>query len=144
MNTQLQDTFKTLYREFNDSLVERLGELYTQDVVFEDPAHRIEGLSNVRDYFAGFIPSLNYCGFEVHRFVNADDHCVALWTMHFEHPKLAGGKRLSVTGCSHLVTQLDNGVEKIISHRDYFDMGAMLYEHVPLLGAGVRWLKERL
>jgi hypothetical protein len=29
-------------------------------------------------------------------------------------------------------------------HRDYFDLGAMLYEQLPLLGAVVRTLKGRL
>ena len=28
--------------------------------------------------------------------------------------------------------------------RDYFDAGALLYQHVPLLGAAIRWLQRRL
>jgi hypothetical protein len=33
---------------------------------------------------------------------------------------------------------------KIYYHRDYFDMGAMLYEHLPLLGRIIQRLKHRL
>jgi len=27
---------------------------------------------------------------------------------------------------------------KVISHRDYFDLGEMLYEHIPLLGGVIK------
>lgn len=33
---------------------------------------------------------------------------------------------------------------KVCLHRDYFDLGAMLYEQLPLLGAVVRTIKGRL
>jgi hypothetical protein len=29
-------------------------------------------------------------------------------------------------------------------HRDYFDAGALLYEHLPVLGTLIGWLKRRL
>jgi hypothetical protein len=29
-------------------------------------------------------------------------------------------------------------------HHDYFDAGALLYEHVPILGGVIGWLKGRL
>ena len=33
---------------------------------------------------------------------------------------------------------------KVERHRDYFDAGALLYQHVPLLGSAIRWLQRRL
>ncbi|QHF41154.1 transcriptional regulator [Pseudomonas sp. S34] len=29
-------------------------------------------------------------------------------------------------------------------HRDYFDAGALLYEHLPVLSRAIAWLKRRL
>ncbi len=34
--------------------------------------------------------------------------------------------------------------DKVYRHRDYFDAGAMLYEHLPVLGRVVSWLKRRV
>ena len=34
--------------------------------------------------------------------------------------------------------------ERVYRHRDYFDAGALLYEHLPLLGSVIAWLKRRL
>lgn len=59
--------------------------------------------------------------------------------MHFRHPRLRGGAPISVDGCSHLLWW-----DKVYQHRDYFDAGAMLYEHLPLMGGVIAWLKRRL
>ena len=32
----------------------------------------------------------------------------------------------------------------LFERRDYFDAGNLLYEHLPVLGAAIRWLKRRL
>jgi len=61
--------------------------------------------------------------------------------MTYEHPRLKGGKPISLEGCSLLRWNLDGKVER---HRDYFDAGALLYQHVPLMGGAIRWLRRRL
>ena len=60
--------------------------------------------------------------------------------MFRNHPSLRAGDTIRVEGASYLRTH--NG--KIYYHRDYFDMGAMLYEHLPLLGRIVQRIKKRL
>ena len=60
------------------------------------------------------------------------------WVMHFRHPRL-GNRLISVRGVSHLKYG-----EKIEYHEDFYDMGAMLYEQLPVLGNVTRWLKLRL
>lgn len=61
--------------------------------------------------------------------------------MSYRHPRLNGGELISLEGCSLLRW---NGAGKVVRHRDYFDAGALLYQHVPLLGAAIRWLQRRL
>jgi hypothetical protein len=59
--------------------------------------------------------------------------------MNYQHPRLNSGKVVSVQGSSHL-----KGVEdKVIYHRDYLDLGAMLYEQLPLFGRIIRWFKKK-
>ena len=61
------------------------------------------------------------------------------WVMSYRHPRLAGGKVIRVSGCSHLLWR-----DKVYRHRDYFDAGALLYEHLPVLGRVIAWLKRRM
>ena len=34
--------------------------------------------------------------------------------------------------------------KKIIEHHDYYDLGAMVYEHIPLFGGVVKGVKKRI
>ena len=63
------------------------------------------------------------------------------WVMIFAHPRIAGGRPVRVEGATRL--QFD-AWGKVCLHRDYFDLGAMLYEQLPLLGPVVRAIKGRL
>jgi hypothetical protein len=63
------------------------------------------------------------------------------WQMNFSHPRLKGGKTIVVDGASYLRF---NEAGKVSYHRDYFDLGAMLYEQLPLLGRIIVAVKRRL
>lgn len=122
-----------------DSL-DQLDELYSDDVRFQDPLHEVQGLGAVRRYFAELYANVDALHFEFHGFDQvADGEGYLRWTMHFRHPRLRGGAPISVDGCSHLLWW-----DKVYQHRDYFDAGAMLYEHLPLMGGVIAWLKRRL
>ena len=60
--------------------------------------------------------------------------------MTAKHPKFLKGQSVRVEGASFLKTR--NG--KIYYHRDYFDMGSLLYEHLPLLGKIIQKIKQRV
>jgi hypothetical protein len=34
--------------------------------------------------------------------------------------------------------------DRIYYHEDFFDLGAMLYQHVPVLGSVIRYLNNRM
>jgi hypothetical protein len=64
---------------------------------------------------------------------------VLTWTMSLKHPRLNGGDVVTVPGSTHIRFR-----DKVTYHRDYFDGGAMLYEHLPLIGLVIRMIKERV
>jgi hypothetical protein len=61
--------------------------------------------------------------------------------MTFIHSKLAGGRPITSAGVTFLRSD-DNG--RVFHHRDYFDLGAMVYEQIPLLGRAINSIKRRL
>jgi hypothetical protein len=60
--------------------------------------------------------------------------------MLLNHSKLDAGETIRVDGSSFLKTR--HG--KIYYHRDYFDLGAMVYENLPILGRIIRSIRLRL
>lgn len=138
---QVIAAFQALYHALGPGHVERdaLAAVYREDVVFEDPFHHIEGLTNLHDYFDSLYQNVHSIQFEFHQhWLNSDD-AMQTWTMHLCHPRLNRGKSVAVEGCSLL--RFD---DRITYHRDYFDGGQLLYENVPILGSVIRKLKQQL
>jgi ketosteroid isomerase-like protein len=135
------EDFCAFFNKLDNTCTEKLYEVYTEDIVFNDPLHHIEGRDALKRYFATMYENVTDCQFVYHTRQCQGHQAFVTWTMTFMHPRLAGGRPIKVEGCSAL-TFADDG--RVARHRDYFDAGAMLYEHLPLMGRVIRWLKQRL
>lgn len=127
------------YSEFSLESVDRLGEVYDRDVVFQDPINVLHGLASLQDYFREMMQGVKSCRFEILSTEILTTQAAIEWRMFYAHPRLNHGLEIVVEGVS-LVT----GDDRIKRHRDYFDLGSMLYEHVPVIGYAVKRLKRRL
>ena len=137
-NTPLIERFKNYFRVLHESDLSELRELYSDQIIFKDPVHEIRGLVELEDYFTSICADLTDCRFEYLDEVVTESTAYIKWVMHFKHPRL-GNRLISVRGVSHLKIG-----DKIDYHEDFYDMGAMLYEQLPLLGNVTRWLRLRL
>ncbi len=132
--------FTELYQQLNQESITQLGCVYADKISFVDPVNQLNGLSQLQRYFADLLENTLECRFKIIRWQIEEQQAFVTWVMEFRHPNIAKGQTIRVNGCSELTTEND----KIIHQRDYYDMGEMLYEHLPLLGRIIRWLKSRL
>ena len=135
------EAFCAFFNKLDNTCTEKLYEVYTEDIVFSDPLHKVKGREALGRYFSTMYENVEQCHFTYHVRQLQDQQAFVTWTMTFIHPRLAGGKPIEVEGCSALIFAGDGRVQR---HRDYFDAGAMLYEQLPLMGSAIRWLKKRL
>ena len=132
--------FADEFTELNASNLYRLSQLYSDDVQFRDPLHSIQGLPALQDYFAELYSNVSDLRFRFHGVDTLHDGAGYLrWSMRYRHPRLRRGQPIEVDGCSHLLWH-----HNVYQHHDYFDAGALLYEHLPLMGPAIGWLKGRL
>ncbi len=129
-----------IYQQLSKSNLHTLEPVYHKEVVFEDAAHRLEGWAELQRYFDSLYSNVNRCEFDIKEQQQVNDNGFLTWTMTLEHPKLQKGKTICVNGVSHL--KFKDG--QVIYHRDYFDLGEMLYENLPLLGSVIKAIKQRL
>ena len=134
----LVERLKSFYRELHAADLSKLHSIYAVNVNFRDPVHKIQGLVDLEDYFEALCLDLTDCRFEFLDELLSGNSAYIKWIMHFRHPKL-GNRLISVRGVSHL--KFSNRIEY---QEDFYDMGAMLYEQLPLLGNVTRWLRHRL
>jgi hypothetical protein len=130
--------FKDYFRFLHQADLSCLREIYADQIVFKDPVHDIRGLVELEDYFTSMCADLSDCRFEYLDEVVGADVAYIKWVMHFRHPRLRN-RLISVRGVSHLKFK-----DKIEFHEDFYDMGAMLYDQLPVLGNVTRWLRLRL
>lgn len=134
----LVDNFIELYQALNKNNLHLLGQVYGDDIIFTDPMHQISGLESLTQYFAKLYENVQHIQFEIKEVQQSDGQASLFWQMQYRHPKLNKGQLIRVDGMSQLKFN-----DKIYFHRDYFDLGQMLYEQVPCVGGLIRLLKTR-
>jgi hypothetical protein len=133
--------FLDVYQNLNRDNVHILGTIYTDDIHFVDPAHEIHGLDKLTSYFKSMYQNVQSIEFAYRQTDELKSETYVQWDMTFVHKKLAGGRQITMSGITFLQFHSDG---MIYYHRDYFDLGAMVYEHIPLLGRLVRSIKRSL
>lgn len=138
--TELARRLTHFYADINTESVKQLSAIYDTEVQFIDPVRMHTGLSALQNYFSNLLSNVTHCRFDIASIDTIDNRLFILWKMHYGHPQIAGGKPITLQGTSFLKEQAN----KVVFQQDYYDMGAMLYEHIPVMGFVVKKLKDRL
>lgn len=118
-----------------------LDSLYDENMVFQDPLDRMEGLDEFKIYMEAMYQYVTDIRWTYHdEAIDGDTH-VLVWTMTLTTKGLNKGEPFTIDGVSHLKF---GESDKIIYHRDYFDMGEYIYERVPVVKWFVNKVKKRL
>jgi len=128
------------YHGLGPGNLDGLTDLYCTDVCFEDPIHGIQGLPALINYFEHMYRNVESAEFKFHRTLETDNEAFLSWTMLVRHRQIKQGQVIRVEGASYVKVR-DN---KIYYHRDYYDLGAMAYEHIPVFGRLISWIRRRL
>jgi steroid 5-alpha reductase family enzyme len=123
-----------------DNMKEMVERFYAEDVVFEDPIVSLKSRADLLKHYENLYKDVEKIRFDIGAEVRQGDDQFSQWTMYLNTPNLNGGETVVVPG----VSQIRFRGDKAVYHRDYFDMGAMVYEHVTGLGWIVRKVKGAL
>lgn len=131
------EEFRTLFNQLDKGNLDRLPDVYSEDIRFADPLGSAEGIDALTHYFAGAYENVISCRFVFDDSVVQGRLASIPWVMHLRHKRIRGGREIQVAGISHL--EVEQG--KVCYHRDYFDAGQLLYENLPVVGGVIRWVK---
>nr|WP_297349674.1 nuclear transport factor 2 family protein [uncultured Glaciecola sp.] len=146
--------FQSFYTDLASMKIEELADLYSKDVTFVDPVAAHSGITAVEAYFTKLLHNAKYCSFTIHSLEqtisipteseskNTTDgsNYLVTWKMSFTSARINKGHPIHVDGVSQLKVKND----KITYHRDYYDLGQMIYENIPLLGRLIKRIKRTL
>jgi hypothetical protein len=136
----IMQRFEDFYQHLSERSLKDISEVYSKDVTFVDPVTRHHGLVELTAYFKGLLTKCRTCSFEIDSSERSGNAGYVSWSMFYSHPYLNSGEQIRVDGFSLL--QLKQG--RVIHQRDYYDMGAMIYEQIPFFGRLIIFLRRRL
>ena len=114
-----------------------LESIYAADATFKDPFNQIQGIASIRRIFEHMFASVQTPRFVILGIVAEGDRAVLTWDFHF----MRSGAPMRIHGASMLMFDTTGLIQQ---HRDYWDAAEELYEHLPVLGPLLRWIKRRL
>lgn len=140
---QLSPKEKIIYffENLSQEKMNLVDDFYHPQVNFIDPVGTIEGAEKIKSYYANMYKNVKSIKFDFSEFQESGKNVVAIWKMTLVTEKLNSGDPIVVDGVS--VIKFDENAMAIY-HRDYFDMGAFIYENIPVVGYVIRKIKTNM
>ena len=141
-NLNNAEKLKYFFQKLDKNSMSLVSEFYSTDAEFIDPIGKMKGAAALKKYYEGLYENAEEIRFDFSNVYESGNTVVGIWSMTLKTKKLNGGEPYTVDGNS--VVTFDPATGKAIYHRDYFDMGAFVYEKVPVVGFVIRKLRENL
>ena len=137
-NKTLQD-YIAYYEGLNARNIRIIEKLAEPSMAFKDPFNDVRGVDAVEKIFAHMFTVTDNPKFHVRDYTWSEDNSSVYlkWDFTFERKGIAH----HVPGLSE-VNFSDRGL--INSHIDYWDSGEYFYAKLPIIGAVIGWIKNKL
>lgn len=136
-----QEKIKTVFNQLRADNLQILDNFYAPDTEFVDPLGVHKGIDSVKAYYKGLYQNVKDIRFETRELISNGNNHVFVWKMVLVADGLNGGAPVSLEGNSVIKF---NDQNLVVYHRDYFDMGEFIYEHIPVLGWTLKKIKQKL
>lgn len=141
VNMDQMDRIKKVFTDLRADNIDILDGFYSPEVEFIDPLGTHKGRDSVKKYYKNLYQNVTFIEFIFLDTISDKDKHVLVWKMNLKAKNLNSGQMVSLHGNS--VIKFDS--QNLVSyHRDYFDMGEFLYEHIPVLGWIIKKIKTHL
>ena len=140
-NKRVQPLIK-LYNQFKHiSLADHLTETYAEKFFFNDTLVTLHNRRELQKYFEHTQKNLASMSFEILDVQQTGYDVFIRWTMHTKFTVMGQSSNVQSIGMSHLRF---NNEGKIILHQDYWDSMQGFYQHIPIIGGVLQWIKNGL
>lgn len=139
--TNYSEKIISTFNNFNGKNLEILNSFYADEIIFQDPITLVHGLDQLKKYYSQAYKNVRSIRFEFTEIFNQDLTYGASWILHLNIKGLNKGQDYSIAGFTHFKF---NSEGLVIKHQDYFDVGAMVYEKLPIQGRIILGIKKLL
>ena len=122
-----------------DSVRGLISELYAEHVWFNDTLKTMRGRDEVEEYFLKTTEHVDFIRAEVVDSAISGRNCYVRWVMDVRFK----GQTDTVQTIGMTLLRF-NRQGQVVLHQDFWDSSAGFYEHLPVLGGVLRWIKSKI
>ena len=131
-----------LYNEMKDiSLTDQISETYAEKLFFNDTIVTLHERQDLLRYLQHTQQQLDSMSFEVLGVMEKGDDVFVRWTMQTRFTVMGQSHNVQSIGMTHLRFDSEG---KIVLHQDYWDSMQGFYQHLPIIGGLLQWIKNGL
>ena len=140
-NTRIQ-AFIKLYDQLDRGYIDKqIADTYAEKIYFNDTLVTIHDRQNLLKYLKHTQQQLDSIKFEVLGVHDSGKDSYVRWLMETRFRTMGQEYDIQSIGISHLRFNEEN---KIIVHQDYWDSMQGFYQHLPVIGGILRWIKKNI
>jgi SnoaL-like domain len=110
-------------------------------IFFNDTLVTLHNRRELQKYFEHTQKNLDSMSFKILDLQETGYYVFIRWTMHTKFTVMGQSSNVQSIGMSHLRF---NNEGKIILHQDYWDSMQGFYQHIPVIGGVLQWIKNGL
>ncbi len=138
-NQRIQ-AFIKLYDQLESGAIdEQIAKTYADKIYFNDTLVTIHDRQNLLKYLKQTQQNIDTMKFEVLSVQDNGKDAYVRWLMKTRFKLIGQDVDSQSIGLSHLRFNADN---QIIMHQDYWDSMQGFYQHLPIIGGVLRWIKS--
>lgn len=121
-----------------ENIRQSTSSVYAADAFFNDTLKTEIGAAEIEKYFLGTAENTEEIRVEFLDTAKSGNEYYLRWVMDVKFKKFHKGKSFRTVGMTHIRFSPDG---KVILHQDYWDSTSGFFQHVPVLGSGIRYIK---
>jgi len=121
-----------------DNISRTTLDVYAPNAFFNDTLKTEHGAEQIRKYFLETAKNVDSITVEFEDVSRSGNDYYLRWVMDVEFKKFQRGTKFRTIGMTHIRFDGDG---KVILHQDYWDSARGIFEQVPVLGSGIRWIR---
>jgi hypothetical protein len=125
--------------KYNPALIDTF---YDAAVEYSDPLGQGAGRLELHRHYARLFKYISQLRYEFGPVISEGRKVAVTWTATIRHSRLNGGREISLRGSTWL--EFGGAEDKVIRFGEYFDLGELAYENLPILGFATRKVKNIL
>jgi steroid Delta-isomerase len=139
MSTPLNN-FIAFYNNLSPETLPHIDTVYSADATFQDPFNAFTGRDKIKHIFDDMYAQMTNPRFVILQTIGEGDAAFLTWDFEFQLKRLQPTVMRKIHGSTH--AKFDSqGL--VCYHRDYWDTGAEIYQHVPVLGWFIRKISNK-